>query len=229
MGCRFLCFRHFAGILNYMLIQLTCKHCFKLFERDQKHITYRKKFNYGAVYCSNACGIRENYKGRVKEYPCGNCNIPIRRSISQFNKSKIGIVFCSRSCSCSYHNSHKTNGYNRSKLEIWLESQLTTIYPNLDFKFNERETIGLELDIYLPSLKLAFELNGIFHFEAIFNEEKLAHTQRNDNHKFQACVKQNISLCVIDTSRQKNFKEKTSQQYLEIITNIIDSRNLATI
>lgn len=40
----------------------------------------------------------------------------------------------------------------------------------LDFKFNDRETIGLKLDIYIPSLKLAFEINGVFHRKNIFGK-----------------------------------------------------------
>ena len=77
-------------------------------------------------------------------------------------------------------------------------------------------------DIYIPSLKLAIELNGIFHYEPIFGEDKLKKVQNNDNRKFQACLEKEIEFCIIDTSQQKYFKEKTSQKYLSIITEIID-------
>jgi hypothetical protein len=83
------------------------------------------------------------------------------------------------------------------------------------------------LDIYLPSLKLAFELNGIFHYEPIYGTEKLNQIQNNDNKKFKLCYKNEISLCIIDVSQQKYFKAQTSKKYLNIITTIIN-QNLAS-
>ncbi len=58
-----------------------------------------------------------------------------------------------------YINLHKKiPSMSISKLEKWLALQLVTLYPNLDFHFNDKMTIKSELDIYLPSLKLAFEI-----------------------------------------------------------------------
>ena len=73
-------------------------------------------------------------------------------------------------------------------------------------------------------MKLAFELNGIFHYEPIFGNEKLSKIQKNDTNKFLKCQEKNISLCIIDTSSQKYFKEQTSKKFLDIITNIIDQK-----
>jgi hypothetical protein len=103
-----------------------------------------------------------------------------------------------------------------------LEAQLTTLYPTLDILYSDKTTINSELDIYIPSLRLAFELNGIFHYEPIYGEDKLTQITNNDNRKFQACLEQAIQLCIIDTSGQKYFKESTSQKYLDIITTIIN-------
>ena len=73
-------------------------------------------------------------------------------------------------------------------------------------------------------MKLAFELNGIFHYEPIFGNDKLNRTRKNDNNKFLKCQEQNINLCIIDTSSQKYFKERTSKKFLDIITNIINQK-----
>lgn len=75
-------------------------------------------------------------------------------------------------------------------------------------------------------MKLAFELNGMFHYEPIFGEVKLNQILENNNNKFQSCQKHNISLCYIDTSQQKYFKPKSSQKYLDIITTIINQRTI---
>lgn len=122
----------------------------------------------------------------------------------------------------TYNNTHKTHGTRRSKLEPWLEGQLKKLYPDLNMIFNGKDTINSELDIYIPSLKLAFELNGIFHYEPIYGKDKLQSIKNNDTRKFQACIEKGISLCIVDSSQQKRFSPKSSQKYLDIIVNIIE-------
>lgn len=73
-------------------------------------------------------------------------------------------------------------------------------------------------------MKLAFELNGIFHYEPIYGPEKLSQIQNNDTRKFQACLEQNIELCIIDNSSMKNFNLKKSYKFLSIIRNLIDNK-----
>lgn len=153
------------------------------------------------------------------EVQCTLCNKTFIRTPSNLQKKN---NFCSSSCAAKYNNAHKTKGYRRSKLEIWIESELQKQYPILYIEYNKKDTIKSELDIYIPSLKLAFELNGIFHYEPIYGPEKLASIQNNDNRKFQACLEQGIELVIIDTSSFKNFKLNKAQKYLEIIKDIIE-------
>lgn len=89
-------------------------------------------------------------------------------------------------------------------------------------KYGCYQKLFFELDIFIPKLKLAFELNGIFHYEPIFGNEKLKMTQKNDKNKFQLCQENNISLCIIDTSALKYFKEQNAEKYLNIVTNVIN-------
>lgn len=91
----------------------------------------------------------------------------------------------------------------------------------MEIHFNRKDTIGSELDIYFPSLKIAIELNGIFHYEPIFGDVKLQKIQENDQNKFQMCQKHGIGLCVIDTSGMKYMKPKNAQKYLDVIIDII--------
>ena len=206
-------------------LSLQCEQCHKPFEltkhRIQQKIRESKKHRGAGSYCSPSCA----YEGLTTtiQCACGNCGTPLFRTPLAL-KTKTGHVFCSSSCSATYTNTHKTTGIRRSKLEIWLETQLSKLYPTLEIHYCRKDAINGELDIYIPSLKLAFELNGVFHYEPIYGTEKLAATQTNDGRKHQACTEMGIELCIIDTSRQKYFKESTAKPYLNIIKQIIDAK-----
>ncbi len=105
-----------------------------------------------------------------------------------------------------------------------METQIKLIYPKLELRCNDSKTIGAELDFYFPSLSVAFELNGPFHYEPIFGQKKLDATISNDKRKFHLCIERNIDLCVIDASKHRYFKEQHCKPYLDIVTKIIDDR-----
>lgn len=200
-----------------------CYQCNNVFYPLKKHIEYEIKHNEGKIRnCSQLCnGITFSNKKIVK---CSNCRIEFQKKLSQIKKSN--NHFCTRTCGIIYNNKNKIHGTRRSKLEVYIEEQLTQLYPDLDIHFNRKDTIGSELDIYIPSLNVAFELNGIFHYEPIYGVDKFGKIQENDKSKSKACIDHKIDLCIIDTSQQKYFKPKTSQKYLDIMTNIIDERLL---
>lgn len=199
-----------------------CERCFNIFYIEAGYIDNKKSnTKVGFKYCSRDCSDLAISMNKVL-MSCANCNKNIIILCSQRKKSKSGRSFCNQSCAAKYNNAHKTKGTRRSKLENWLENKLKTIYTDLDIKFNDKQTINSELDIYIPSLNLAFELNGIFHYEPIYGSDKLSDIQNNDDRKFQACLEQNIELVIIDTSDQSYFKESSSKKYLDIITNIIN-------
>lgn len=203
-------------------LPLECEYCGKTFYQAKKAIKSYLNGNprFAIKFCSRSCcGM---YSKKEVSLKCNNCGKTFYKKLSQFKKSS--NHFCSRSCAATYNHTHKSHGHRRSKLEIWIESQLTSLYPSLDIHFNRKEAINSELDIYIPSLKLAFELNGIFHYEPIYGINKLNQIQTNDISKTKACHNAKIDLCIIDVSQQKYVKPSTSQKYLDIITNIIKER-----
>lgn len=201
-----------------------CKNTFypikKKITQELKNKANRNKF------CSEACEIKS--KNKSVQILCSNCQKPTIKKQNQLKDSKSTNHFCSLSCSATYNNNHKKHGTKRSKLEIYLEAQLIFLYPDLHIDFNKKNAIESELDIYIPSLKLAFELNGIFHYEPIFGVNKLNKIQTNDISKSKSCIDNKIDLCIIDTSHQKYFKPSTSKKYLDIIINIIKERLLTS-
>ena len=167
------------------------------------------------------------YVTQAAPQPCGQCGQPVTRVLSELRSSKSGHLFCNNSCSAIYSNTHKTVGTRRSKLEVWLEAQLRDLYPNLTLLPNDKTAINSELDLYFPDLRLAFELNGIFHYEPIYGPEKLASIQNNDHRKFAACIERGISLCILDSSKMTYFKESKAKVFLDIIRRIIQPEFVA--
>jgi hypothetical protein len=202
-------------------LPLECYECKCTFFSTKQAIYSKKSRNgKGPMYCSNVCSNIPRTKKEIIKCKC--CNISVYKTLAQIKKYK--NHFCSKSCAATFNNTHKTHGTRRSKLEKYLEEQLITLYPNLQFDFNKKEAINSELDIYIPSLKLAFELNGIYHYEPIHGQDKLDQIQNNDHRKFQACAESSISLCVIDTSKINYFKPEKANSFLNIIISIIENK-----
>jgi len=215
-------------ISNYKsmdLLDVKCDSCQRVFKRRQFRLKSALKLNNQTKhYCSSKCqGIRRITKIKVE---CKQCGSEFFKVASQHRKHPNS--FCNRSCFGTYNNTHKTHGCRISKLEKYLHQVLPEKYQDLEFHFNRKDVINSELDIYIPQLKLAFEINGIFHYEPIYGKEKLTKIQNNDNRKFQACLEHQIELCIIDTSELRYFKKEKAQKYLTIITNIIDLKLAST-
>ena len=203
------------------LLPFECYGCGgQLFETKTK-IKYANKTGKSIKYCNNKCRGIDLYRSITSN--CGFCGTELTKQRREYKASKSGKIFCNSSCAAKYNNTHKTTGCRRSKIEIWIEEQLKVFYPNLHILFNDKVAIKSELDIYLPSLSLAFELNGIFHYEPIYGQDKLKQIQSNDQNKFYLCQQNTINLCIIDTSSITNFKPAKAQKFLDIICNIINS------
>jgi len=101
---------------------------------------------------------------------CLQCGTEFKKCVGEIKKTK--NHFCCSSHAATYNNTHRKTGYRRSKLEVWAEGRLKELYPQLTIICNEKAAINSELDIFLPDLQLAFELNGIFHYEPIHGDKK---------------------------------------------------------
>lgn len=225
---------YIAPFKSREIVPFICAYCGKEVLNKTKHaiqIKIRKilgdyeKHESNFVVCDRSCS--KNYKSLLKGVlpqivTCKNCGINFKKAYKEIKKSN-NNNFCSKSCAATYNNKNKTHGTRRSKLEKWLEKELIKAYPNLDIHFNRKDTIGSELDIYIPELKLAFEINGIFHYKPIYGESKLKSIQENDELKRKSCIKNDIELIYVDVSSMNYFTPKAGASYLKFIKDTIDS------
>ena len=202
-------------------ITLICKNCNNEFSLRKHRIQDSIKKGFQTFFCSTKCVGEHKTTTQSEIVECKQCGKHFKKQNSQIKKHR--NHFCSQSCAATYNNTHKMTGTRRSKLEAYLEKELKILLPDLEILFNDKTAINSELDIYIPSMKLAFELNGIFHYEPIFGEDKLNQIQNNDGNKFQKCQENQISLCIIDTSSQKRFTELSSKKFLDIIITIMQN------
>jgi hypothetical protein len=200
-------------------VKLNCDSCEIEFLRKKGIHNTNLIREHKTKFCSRACMVTF-FAEKKPEVSCKNCNKKFRKKIAQVRLTKNN--FCTKSCAVTYNNMNKTRGTRRSKLEKWLEEKLAKIY-DFTILFNQKTTIGSELDIYIPSLNIAIEINGIFHYEPIYGVEKFNQIKNNDIKKAQKCFDAGIELFTIDASDLKYFKETNCIKYLETINEIINN------
>ena len=204
------------------LICMNCQQAFSVTTKKYSRSNYNFKTAGIKFYCSKKCRYLGLGRTEPKKVMCLNCNCTFTKRMCEIKKRPNN--FCCQSCSTTYNNKNKTYGTRRSKLEAYIEEELKIKYSNLKFHFNCKDAINSELDIYIPSMKLAFELNGIFHYEPIYGKKKLKQIQNNDTRKFQACLEKGIELCLIDSSSLSYFKPANAKKYLDIVCEVINSK-----
>lgn len=204
-------------------LPIMCEWCKNTFYITKNQI--KKALNPNALYkgrfCSLSCANKK--QGQSTQVQCKNCGIKFLKQPAQIKKHP--NHFCSQSCAATYNNLHKKSNPNRefrrSKLEKWLEGQLLAAFPDMQIHFNRKDIIDSELDIYIPNLKLAFEINGIYHYRPIHGQKKFEKILKNDHHKIQSCIKRNIELHIINSSNLGYFKPSKAQRYFDLIYDII--------
>jgi hypothetical protein len=195
-----------------MPIEVKCVGCNKNVMRYPCELKSNNQY-----WCSHKCRYPDNEKRLVS---CLKCNKEFKKSNAEC--IKFPNNFCSHSCSASYNNTHKKYGTRRSKLEIYLEEQIKTHYPDLELVCNQKSAIESELDFYFPELRFAIELNGITHYEPIYGEDKFEKIQNNDKRKIIACYEKDIELAIIDSSSCSYLNETAKNKYKILVFNLLE-------
>lgn len=208
----------FKEAKNLDKLPLECYQCGETFEVCKRSISQVRKKSHDRIarkFCSKAC--QGAYNITSVEVECSWCDKPLIKKLSQLKKSKSGRMFCNSACSARYNNSNKKSGYIRSKFEIYLEKTLSELYPNLTIETNNRKLVGLELDLFIPELNLAIEVNGITHYKPIYGQEKFERIQKNDKIKKRLLTEKKIDLLVLDISGIVHFSPEEAEPFIEIV------------
>jgi hypothetical protein len=200
-----------------------CYNCKKEFQKNNYEVKRSEQRNQ-RHFCSIKCSNKYDRKFQTK---CGWCDKQISVVPSILKKSKSGKAFCCQSHSASYNNSIREQN-RRSKIEIKFYELLVKEFPNLIILPNDKTMLEkFEVDIAIPSLKLAIEWNGIVHFKPIYGKNKLKIVQNRDNLKRIIATKKDINLIVIpdlvsnDEILKRAF-EDVSKIIKELLLNIAE-------
>lgn len=178
---------------------------------------YKNLLNECNIPLPNRNGYTEK---QIHNLNCKTCGNSIIRSTYQLRENN----FCSNSCAVKF--THKKGSYKPrriSKFEQHCSKELLLKYPKLEFIFNNRTKVGLELDIYIPELFIAIEIQGIYHYKPIYGDEKFQRTIKNDKIKAEQCRINNIKLYMIDISMIGHLSVKLVNPKMSQIISIIDS------
>lgn len=205
-----------------------CEYCSCDFVREYK---FEKSYRQKLFFCSLLClrTYQREKTTKAKTLSCSVCDKFFVKDFNQIKKSKSGNHFCSRSCSAISNNKNKTYGTRISKIELFIQDNLKIDYPDLEFVFNTRKIIDYELDIFIPKISIAFEINGIFHYSPIFGQQKFDRVNYVDQQKITQCEKNTIILHTIDISKLKRFTNQNALPYYESIKKIIDQKLVAQV
>lgn len=196
-----------------------CHHC-------QAEINLIKSDEKDRNFCSRDCsskfyGSLRKKPEKTKRWPlkgervprfeknCSSCNTPLLRTKAQISYSKTQTFFCSKTCKASYLHKFQIKFRPRSKAELYLSELIKSNFPDLEVMENVRNILSdnLEIDIFIPSLKLCIELNGPVHYFPIWGEDKLKNVQNKDIKKQIEIQKLKMNLIVIDISKLTSKKK----------------------
>lgn len=108
-----------------------------------------------------------------------------------------------------------------SKLEKFLLNGL--LNAGIDTKFHYEQTLvntKLQIDLYIPTINLAIEVDGPSHFDPVWGQESLKKTKSYDNKKQGLIIGKGMNLVRI--KQQMDFSVSRSSIVLDRLLNLID-------
>lgn len=201
-------------------------------------------------FCSNKCGVQHLNRSRaliqnkkpkmikqakhkkqavMTEISCGFCSKNFLKWARDIKKpTKTGKNFCSRSCRTKYvhANCNPTQNVKQSVPQQMLFNLLKEKYPTATILYNDRTVLksSLELDIVLPDIKLAIEVNGPTHYFPIYGEEKFDAVINRDSIKLSEAQAIGYEVLILNVSawQKRDYPAHIQNTLNEIIIPIIE-------
>lgn len=150
----------------------------------------------------------------LQEWICPVCSNKLQLREFEVRKRK----YCSGTCRNKINNQIVRG--TRSKAEKELEITLIREFPNLKVIYNSRKILSnnKELDVYIPTLSLAIEWNGPWHYMDCRTKEFLNETKERDLQKEKECETLGIKLYVVkDLTSHKKFIHSEIEKIIKLI------------
>lgn len=190
---------------EHSTISIKCAECGK------EKIIYKKEVK-PKNFCSQSCSAvyynrpRKRVKIKFVRVPTPPTIVKCKYCGNDTTNTK----YCNGTCRNKDQNRFK-NG-SKSYAEKVLVSKLKSNFPQWTIVENDRKILdGLELDIYIPEIKLAIEWNGVYHLLPIKGNDALQKILQKDYTKVEKCKLLGINLIVVsDRTSHKKFVEETT-------------------
>lgn len=211
------------------LVPLECENCNNIFRKGKNNVLTAIKGHpdFALRFCSLKCYYASQIKKNWIDIQCAECGKLVNKQVSKIKDNKFS--FCSKSCSAKFQNKHNTLGKSRkSKAETYLVKLIQEDFKDLEIKENVRNVLpsNLEIDIYIPAIKSAIEVNGLLHYFPIFGKEKLQDIKNKDKQKALEAKEVGCYLTVVNISQIKYWKETKiylDNEYKRVIKPRIES------
>jgi hypothetical protein len=126
---------------------------------------------------------------------------------------------------------NRVTSYGERCLRAALEAKLKTSFPNVRHPdiINPDTGYRLELDCYSEALQIAFEYQGVQHYEVcefFGGERALQKTRGKDEYKKKRCKELGIKLFEIDDRKLNSDKDKKKAQIEALVEELIETHAL---
>jgi len=176
------------------------------------------------IFCSRSCKAAGSRRRHTAE--CAVCGKSITRQLSQLKKSKSGKIFCSPRCGTIWSNWKGPKFKERSILERAIGEELVDLFPDLKIHLGDISPIDSSVDIWIPELKLAIEINGPHHYEPLRGDiSAYISTVKNDLRKIRQAQTAGVSLYVLNARRFKGKRAfaKYFPQVAKLVASLADA------
>lgn len=109
-----------------------------------------------------------------------------------------------------------------SKLELYLLDALLSNGYHVDF--HKEQTLlntKLQIDLFIPTLNVAIEVDGPSHFEPVWGNEALTRNKKYDDKKSGLIIGKGLSL--IRIKQTKDYSKTRAQIILQQLLNLLDN------